>query len=74
MCPSLLLESELGGQMSHLSLTPARQKQGTGSRHVLGKKKTHMKELKVIYGAHILSKNKDRQTEGQAEEEAGREG
>ena len=28
---------------------------------MLGKKKSHMKELKVIYGAHILSKNKDRQ-------------
>lgn len=24
-------------------------------------KRSHMKELKVIYGAHILSKNKDRQ-------------
>lgn len=25
------------------------------------KKKSHMKELKVIFRAHILSKNKDRQ-------------
>jgi hypothetical protein len=47
--------------VSHMSLTPARQTQGAGSRPMLGKKKSHMKELKVIYGAHILSKNKDRQ-------------
>lgn len=34
---------------------------------------SHMKELKVIFGARILSKNKDRQW-GQADEEAEREG
>lgn len=52
---------------------PSQTKTRSRSGPVLEKKKSHMKELKVICGAHILSKNKDRQR-GRLRKKLGRRG